>query len=140
MIHTLLLIKESVCSLQCWTSLPPLTWSIMTSLQLDNRQSSTLLGRFQMALMNSYLGNRSQSVIIGSCTSAHQELLTRVPQGSVLGPFCFLFIFYSSGISSRSIMLNIIAMLTINSFVLPLHQSLVKIYTLPLISWNVTLL
>ena len=43
-----------------------------------------------LAWMNSYLRNRSQSVIIGSSTSAHQELLTGVPQGSVLGPLLFL--------------------------------------------------
>ena len=108
---------------------------LATRLQTELNITGTVL-----AWMNSYLRNRSQSVIIGSSTSARQELLTGVPKAQSWGPFCFLFTFYPSGVSSRSIMSNIIAMLTIYSFMLPLHQSLVKIYTLPLISWNVALL
>ena len=58
---------------------------LATRLQTELNITGTVL-----AWMNSYLRNRPQSVIIGSSTSARQELLTGVPQGSVLGPLLFL--------------------------------------------------
>ena len=49
-------------------------------------------------LISSYLLNRSQSVIIGSNSSAACNLSTGVPQGSVLGPL--LFCLYTTPLSS----------------------------------------
>ena len=39
---------------------------------------------------SSYLKNRTQFVLIGNVSSTIKELLTGVPQGSVLGPLLFL--------------------------------------------------
>ena len=93
-----------------------------------------------LAWMNSYFRNRSQSVIIGSSTSARQELLTGVPQGSVLWPLLFLIYILPLRCIYQRHHVEYHSMLTIYSFMLPLYQSLVKIYTLSLIRWDVALL
>ena len=51
-----------------------------------------------LSLLSSYMGDRTQSVSIGSHSSRPQTLSTGVPQGSVLGPL--LFCLYTSPISS----------------------------------------
>ena len=42
---------------------------------------------------SSYLSCRSQQVLVGHALSAEMPLLCRVPQGSVLGPLLFSFLF-----------------------------------------------
>ena len=59
--------------------------SILLSRLSDNfGLSGSVLG-----LLTSYISNRTQSVVIGSHSSAPSSLSTGVPQGSVLGPLLF---------------------------------------------------
>jgi len=56
---------------------------------LDRLSLNFGLSGSALSLLRSYLSNRTQSVLIDSCSSQPSSVISGVPQGSVLGPLLF---------------------------------------------------
>ena len=57
-------------------------------------------------MLNSYLSNRKQYVQFGGTTSSLSNIMTGVPQGSILGPL--FFIIYMNDINKASSILRLL--------------------------------
>ena len=49
------------------------------------------IGGFVLSILTQFLSNRAQQVIVDGCQSKLVNVVSRVPQGSVLGPLLFLY-------------------------------------------------
>ena len=68
------------------TSLQPLIGSTIWAFSI----SSVGIGGSVLSILTQFLSNRSQQVIVDGCRSKLVNVVSGVPQGSVLGPLLFL--------------------------------------------------
>ena len=74
------------------------------------RLSSVGIGGSVLSVLTQFLSNRSQFVLVDGCRSKLVNVMSGVPQGSVLGPL--LFLLYTSELCSI-LEISLLVMLTI---------------------------